>query len=252
MEKASIVIFIMSISLVLVAGCAQKPPQLIVYESDYYAGDTQITYLGHSSFRIKDSGKVMYLDPFVLDNEPDIADFVFISHAHFDHCNNQSLQKIAYRETQIVTTFPCLYNITAVRTNSIRPGTVELFDFVDVKIQFMHAYNEYHEKGKGGGMLLTFSSGVKIYHAGDSGLIPEFENLTKENIDVLLMPIGGKYTMNVEEAAEAAKIIKPRVVTPMHYNSEAYGINDVDADPEKFKELLKDTGIEVVILKPKA
>ncbi len=241
------------VALVLVAGCTQKPPQLIVYESDYYVEDTQIKWLGHASFKIKNSGNTIYLDPFVLENEPDIADYVFISHAHSDHCNNETLQKIAFRETKIVTVLDCLYNITAVRTNSIRPGTVEFFDYIDVKIQFMDAYNEFHEKGKSGGMMVTFNKSgalIKIYHTGDTVLIPEFENLTKEKIDVLLLPIGGKYTMDEEQAAEATKIIKPKVVIPMHYNSEAYGIDDVGADPEKFRELLKGSGIEVVILKP--
>ncbi len=178
------------VALVLVAGCAQKPPQLVVYESDYVIEDTKVKWLGHAGFEIKTSGKNIYLDPLVLEEEPDIADYVFISHAHQDHCSNQTLQQIVFRETIIVTVHDCLYNITAVRTNSILPGTAELFDFTDVRIQFMHAYNEFHQKGKGGGMLLTLSDGVKIYHAGDTGLIPEFENLTGEKIDVMLLPIG--------------------------------------------------------------
>ena len=129
----------------------------------------------------------------------------------------------------------------------------EFFDFNGVKIQFYPAYNEVHNRTDGGGMMLILNRSneiMKIYHAGDTGLIPEFSNLTKEKIDVLLVPIGGKYTMDEEEAAQAAKIIKPKVVIPMHYNSAAYGINDVNADPNKFKELLKGSGIEVIILKP--
>ncbi len=56
--------------------------------------------------------------------------------------------------------------------------------------------------------------------------------------------------MDEEQAAEAARIIKPRVVIPMHYNSDAYGIDQIDADPEKFRDLLEGSGIEVIILKP--
>ena len=250
----NIIIALSIVAVIMFAGCVQQPPQIVVYKSEYPLGDTSVIWLGHSTFEIKDSNKIIYTDPYVLSAEPDPADYIFISHNHFDHCSPEQVKKIQVKDiTKIVSTFDCVKNLTG-RTFSLDTGQEEFIDFNDgVKVEFFNAYNEYHEKGKSAGMLITLNrTGVvkKIYHAGDTGLIQEFTNLTKEKIDVLLVPIGGKYTMDVNEAAQAAKIINPKVVIPMHYNSDIYGIPNINADPSQLKELLKGTGIEAVILTP--
>ncbi|HLD85425.1 MAG TPA: MBL fold metallo-hydrolase [archaeon] len=245
---------ILVVSILLVGGCTQKDPQVTVYKSVYQLGDISITWLGHSSFEIKDSDSIIYTDPYVLPAQPDTADYIFISHAHFDHCSPDQVKKIQVKEiTKIVSTIDCVRNLTG-RTFSLDPGQLEFAGFDNkVKVTFYNAYNDYHEKDKGAGMLIELNeSGVvrKIYHAGDTGLIPDFSSLAKEKIDVLLIPIGGKYTMNVQEAAEAAKIIKPKVVIPMHYNSDVYGISGISADPNILAQILKGTGIDAAILTP--
>jgi len=242
------------IAVIVLAGCTQKDPQITIYKSTYQLGDISLIWLGHSSFEIKNKEFVTYTDPYVLPAQPDTADYIFISHNHFDHCSSDQVKKIQVREiTKIVSTLDCVKNLTG-RTFSVDPGQLEFVGFENkIKVTFYNAYNDYHEKGKGAGMLIELNeSGVikKIYHAGDTGLIPDFSSLTKENIDVLLVPIGGTYTMNAQEAAEATKIIKPKVVIPMHYNSDVFGIQGINADPSTLTQMLKGTGIDVVILTP--
>ncbi len=85
--------------------------------------------------------------------------------------------------------------------------------------------------------------GVKIYHAGDTDNIPEMAELADLGIDVALLPVSGVYVMTPEEAAEAVKMIKPRMAVPMHYGSIVGSLQEA----ERFKELA--SGItEVVVL----
>ena len=178
-------------------------------------------------------------------NKSAAADIILITHEHFDHCDTESVRKLQGKNTQIFGTFNCIKNISG-RTNTLRPG--EETRYPDgTKIVSLNAYNinrSYHPKNFGRGFIVTMDN-VTIYHAGDTDFIPEMENITA---DIALLPIGGTYTMNVEEAAKAARTINPKIVVPMHYNSERFGIKGINADPEKLKELLKPDGIEVRIL----
>ena len=98
------------------------------------------------------------------------------------------------------------------------------------------------------GYLLRIGD-VLIYHAGDTDLIPEMKNLTGYNQKgkqlIALLPVGGRFTMNAEEAFEAAKMIKPTIAIPMHWGAIA-GARD---DAEEFKELCGEKNIKVEILK---
>jgi L-ascorbate metabolism protein UlaG (beta-lactamase superfamily) len=89
---------------------------------------------------------------------------------------------------------------------------------------------------------------ILIYHAGDTDVIPEMQNLTgykqPNKKFVALLPVGGRFTMNAEEAAEAARIIKPSLAIPMHYGS----IVGSEEDAKEFKELCEEEGIDVEIL----
>jgi len=84
-----------------------------------------------------------------------------------------------------------------------------------------------HHKGEGVGYLLTVN-GKTIYHAGDTDFIPEMRGLG--DVDVALLPIGGTFTMDIEEAIEAVVAIKPKIVIPMHY---------LKANPQEFKKKLE-------------
>jgi L-ascorbate metabolism protein UlaG (beta-lactamase superfamily) len=97
----------------------------------------------------------------------------------------------------------------------------------------------FHPKGFGVGFLLKIGD-KRIYHAGDTDLIPEMEKLAEVGIDVALLPSGDTYTMDLEEAAEAVLMIKPKIAIPMHLKG---------ADPAIFKEKVEShSDTKVVIL----
>lgn len=236
-----------------IAGCVgQAQSSYIAFEGTDRA--TNITWLGHSSFRIDGGANTIYFDPFVLDENPKKANFILMTHDHFDHCARDNVEKLQHNETRIISTFSCIEGIPG-KINSIIPSEHSIYTANAIRVDAFDAYNinkTYHEKGDGVGFLLTIgyvSGNVTIYHAGDTDNIPEFEDLA-DRVDVLLIPIGGKFTMDAEDAADAVKIIKPKVVIPMHYNSDRYGVEGIQADPERLEELLEGTETEVVILSP--
>jgi len=100
----------------------------------------------------------------------------------------------------------------------------------------------YHPRGFGVGYIVELG-GIRIYHAGDCDFFPEMKNI---KADVALLPIGGTYTMDEEEAANAAASISPKVVIPMHFRRSEM----TAGGPEKFKALVhsKNPNINVVIL----
>ena len=233
-------------ALIFISACIQG----VVMRDKLTVDGVTITWLGHASFMIEGS-KVVYVDPFVLQANATKADYIAITHEHFDHCAPDKVAMIQSAETRIITPHGCLEKLSG-KTNSITvPG--DYFAYGDgVRFDAVPAYNtnkSFHPKDFGIGYVITIDS-VRIYHAGDTDNIPDMANLT--GIDVALLPIGGTYTMNADEAAAAAKAIKPRIAVPMHFSSSRYGVSGIDADPQRFADLLKNSGIEVVILKPQA
>ncbi|MBT6335446.1 MBL fold metallo-hydrolase, partial [bacterium] len=104
----------------------------------------------------------------------------------------------------------------------------------------------YHPKEeKKVGYVLDFN-GLKLFHTGDADNIPEFASL--KDIDIALLPVSGTYVMTPEEAVQATRVIKPKMVIPMHYGS-IIGSKD---DAIKYKEGVNNspdlTGIEVNII----
>ncbi len=207
-----------------------------------YKGIT-VKWLGHAGFEILGSKKI-YVDPYNV--SAGAADFILLTHSHYDHCDKPTIQRLQGNATEIIGAVDCIKTLSG-HTYSLRPGEAITYPY-GLKIEAVQAYNvnsAYHPKGTGIGFLITMDN-VTIYHAGDTDLIPEMSSL--RGIDVALLPIGGSTTMDAGQAAEAANAINPKVAIPMHYNSEALGISGFDADPKKLAELLEGTGIEIKIL----
>ncbi|MEM4663008.1 MAG: MBL fold metallo-hydrolase [Candidatus Diapherotrites archaeon] len=196
-------------------------------------GSIELTWLGHAGFRIKGEGLVIYIDPFQIDepiSEEEKADIILITHDHYDHCSPKDIQKISKDKTQIVCNKT---TASKLKTKTTVISTNEEKNILGVKIKAVPAYNigkSFHPKDSGVGFVIEIS-GKRIYHAGDTDLIPEMHDL--KNIDVALLPVGGTYTMNAEEATRAAEIIKPKLAIPMHYGS----IVGTRKDAQLFKEL---------------
>jgi L-ascorbate metabolism protein UlaG (beta-lactamase superfamily) len=198
-------------------------------------GNIELEWLGQSGFLIK-NGKNIYIDPFKIHNT-EKADIVLITHSHYDHCSLEDLQKILKDGSIIVMPADVQSKITKlnfkVAMQIMEPG--DSIDLNGLKIDAIPAYNikkPYHSKLEGWlGYVLKFDNAI-IYHAGDTDLIPEMEKLTgyskKGNEFVALLPVGGEYTMNADEAALAAKKIKATITIPMHFGSIIGDKNDAD------------------------
>ncbi|HSO20633.1 MAG TPA: MBL fold metallo-hydrolase [Desulfosarcina sp.] len=200
-----------------------------------------IHWLGHDGFRI-DAGKVIYIDPYQITGGVP-ADIILVTHEHFDHCSPEDVAKVQGENTKIVTEKDSAKKLKGdVRV--IAPGgsvTVE-----GVKIEAVPAYNvnkQFHPKEKGWLGFIVEVDGVRIYHAGDTDVIPEMANF---KTDIALLPVSGTYVMTAEEAAEAALTIKPKIAVPMHYGA----IVGEENDAVRFKNALEGR-IEVTILSPK-
>ena len=203
-------------------------------------------WLGHASFRL-DGPPTIYFDPWKLKGRPAQADIVLISHEHHDHCSPEDVEQISGPGTAIVASSEAAKRLRGdVRVLS--PG--ERTRIGEVEIEAVPAYNvnkfrspgvPFHpKKAKHLGYLVTVA-GERLYFAGDTDHIPEMADL---RCDVALLPVGGTYTMDADEAAQAAADIGPKVVVPMHWGA---GVVGTHADVERFRSRYDG---QVVVLKP--
>lgn len=214
--------------------------------------DVEIKWLGHSGFLIKNS-KVIYIDPYNIKKENEKADVILITHSHYDHCSIADIEKIVKDGTRIITPADCQSKITRFKV-PIKIEVVESgqdLDLGHMKISTVPAYNvdkPFHSKTESWVGYVIKINDLIIYHAGDTDLIPEMQKLTghkqAKKKFVALLPIGGRFTMSVDEAFEAVKLIKPTLVIPMHYGS----VVGTDKDAKEFAELCKAEGFDVEIL----
>ncbi len=215
-------------------------------------GNVEIRWLGHSGFMIKNS-KTIYIDPYNIKETSEKADIILLTHSHYDHCSVADIEKIIQAGTKIIAPADCQSKITRfempIEIEVIEAG--QELDLGSVKISVLPAYNTdkpFHPKDEGWVGYLLKLNGAVIYHAGDTDVIPEMQKLTGHKQSgkefVALLPIGGRFTMSVEEAVEAAKIIRPTFAIPMHYSS----IIGTDEDAEEFVESCKEEGINAKIL----
>ena len=215
-------------------------------------GSIELKWLGHSGFLIVNK-KIIYIDPYNIKEGLEKADIILITHSHYDHCSLPDLEKIIKDGTRIVAPADCQSTIakidTHVKIELIEPG--QELEFGDVKLYALPAYNidkHFHPKNEQWVGYIIKLDGVVIYHAGDTDVIPEMQKLTGYKQQgkefVALLPIGGRFTMSVEEAAEAARIIKPTLAIPMHWGS----IVGSEDDSKEFVELCKDEKIKAMIL----
>lgn len=201
----------------------------------------KIDWLGHASFRINGSKSIVYIDPWKLKKGSPSADVICITHSHYDHLSEDDVALIRKPSTVIIAPADCKGSFGDAFKTIAPGGSVAAGD---VTVEAVPAYNvdkQFHpKKNNWVGFVITVD-GVRVYHTGDTDVIPEMGDV---KTDVVLIPVGGTYTMTVKQAADAASRINPKVAVPMHCGD----IVGTLGDREAFKAACK---VPVVILDPK-
>lgn len=223
------------------------------YQTDTYktrnGSELQFVFFGHASLAVTLNNKVIYVDP--TDQQADMtnmpkADVVIYTHHHDDHFDLEALKKIVEKGKTVIVGNDVigswLGNVVTVMKNGDKRQINRW-----LTIEAVAAYNttpahsKFHPKGRDNGYILSLG-GERIYIAGDTEPTPEMEEVT--DIDYAFLPVNQPYTMTVEQAADAASIIKPRIFYPYHY-----GGTEQKTDLKRLELLLTGSGIEVKIRK---
>ena len=222
-------------------------------------GGIKIEFLGHSGFLISygnnGSAKRIVIDPYNISEivASNKADFILITHSHYDHCSIKDIEKLKKETTVIVCPPDVQSKIT--RVEGIRMELIEAGEELTLgkfKVEAIPAYNidkEFHTKKDGWIGYLIKIDNVVIYHSGDSDKTNDMQRVSgygKHGVEfVALLPVSGKYVMSAEEAADAAKMINPSIVIPMHYGAGVVGTIE---DAQRFVEICKQEGLDARIL----
>jgi len=188
-----------------------------------------IHWLGHDSFRIEDQGKQIYIDPWQLSAKAVKADYILVTHSHYDHFSKEDITKIKTDSTRIIAP-PDVAREVGKNAIAINPHQEMTIDQLTVKA--IPAYNigkKFHPRINNWiGFIITLADGASVYHAGDTDFIPEMNDI---KVDIALLPVSGTYVMTADEAIQAANTFQPKISIPMHFGT----IIGSEKDAEKFK-----------------
>ncbi len=179
-----------------------------------------ITINEQSSIRLN-LDKIIYFDPFHLLESKHDADIIFITHAHYDHFSIEDILKVKKETTIIVCPYDCVEEVgkffSTDKIIAVQPQDHILIAGYPVTV--VDAYNidkPFHSKENKWVGYLFQNNDVTYYVMGDTDVLPFMEKL---KVDYLFIPIGGKFTMNVEEAVSLVNKMKPKVAIPIHYGT---------------------------------
>lgn len=220
---------------------------------------TEISFLGHASFQIKTGDHTILLDPFLTDNPSasanadDIhADFILISHGHFDHVGD-----VAAIANRTKATIVGCFEITEwfQKNHGVENAVgMNLGGGVDLPFGRTKMTPAIHSSqlpdgsygGNPGGFLITLADG-NVYFSGDTALFLDMQLIGRAGLDLAVLPIGDHFTMGPDESVEAVKMLQPKRVLPFHYNTWPPIEQDADAWAEKVRA---ETDAEPVVLAP--
>lgn len=196
----------------------------------------EITWLGHASVMIGNGSSTVYIDPWKLKAGLPKADLILVTHEHFDHYSQDDIKILSGADTKVLAP-----ERMPLVTDVIPAG--QSFSTKGITVKAVPAYNidkQFHPKAKGWVGYIVTIEGRKIYHTGDSDNIPEMKDL---DVDAALIPVGGTYTMDEEEAAEAARAMRARAVIPIHFG-------DIVGTRENAERFSRIAGTDTHILDP--
>jgi L-ascorbate metabolism protein UlaG (beta-lactamase superfamily) len=192
--------------------------------------ETILRWFGHASFRIRYKGTVIYIDPWKLPGEPQDAAIILVSHSHEDHYSPADIARASGYHTELLASGDVIRQ--EGRGQTLVPGLTASLG--SVRIAAVAAYNPdqpFHPRDRNWLGFLIELGARRVYYAGDTSWVEEMKNLPR--IDIALLPVGGTYTMDAEEAARAVEHLKPDLAIPYHWGD----IVGERADAERFARL---------------
>jgi L-ascorbate metabolism protein UlaG (beta-lactamase superfamily) len=217
----------------------------------------EVEFLGHSGFMVKCNERVIIIDPYNLsenfEKRNEKADLILITHTHYDHCSIKDIEKAAKPGCTVV--IPADGQSKIMKLNDLHMEIVEIgeeFDFGNIRVEALPAYNvdkDFHPKKEGWLGYLVKLKNVVLYHSGDTDKIPEMKRLTgygkHGNEFVAILPVSGKYVMDVDEAVDVASLLSPDLVIPMHYGA---GVAGTIEDAKRFVNECKEINLNAVLM----
>ena len=177
----------------------------------------RITWFRQSALRWRDGERTIYIDPWGTPPDADPADLILITHAHGDHLQPDEIARLSTPATKLVAPHDVARELSGDVT-PVAPG--ESHEVAGVRFTTVPAYNtaeerlEMHPKGNRWVGYVLELGGTDYYHAGDTDHAPELDDV---RTDVAFVPIGGTYTMDVDEAAGFVRSFTPKLAVPFHY-----------------------------------
>ena len=220
---------------------------------------TKLTWHGHATMGLETGGYKIVIDPFFSGNpaasvspESVEADFILVSHGHGDHVGDAVA--IAKRTgAMVVSNFEIAgwmnqQGVEKVHGQQHGGGFKHPFGHLKLTLAFHgSALPDGSNGGNPCGFLLTTNDGKKLYFAQDTALFGDMKLIGEEGLDLAVLPIGDNFTMGPDDALRAVKMLEPKNVIPIHYNTWELIAQDANAWAERVS---KETKIKPVILKP--
>lgn len=191
-----------------------------------------------------ESTKNIYFDPYQIKEEFHDADYIFITHDHYDHYDEESIKNIMKSETMIVVPECLKERVSKLTTNYFLVSPNEKYNLVDLSFETTFSYNidkPFHPKEKGYVGYKIKLEDKHLYIMGDTDYLEENLHMT---CDICFIPIGGTYTMDVQEAAAYINELKPELAIPIHYGSI---IGDLSLSKQFIDLVNPDIKVEVYI-----